>query len=76
MPPRSEEQQELRVQKEWGLTGPQWRSLPLDDRAQIMAYELAETTLSAYREEWKEERRKKKEKGVNPYDLMKAQMGL
>jgi hypothetical protein len=55
----------------------EWRSQTVDDRALMVAYELFNATRDAYRDEWKEERRGKKNvDGINPYEAMKAQMGL
>jgi hypothetical protein len=52
----------------------------MDDRAMMMAYDLFNNTRDAYREEWKEARsekeKKRKEKGINPYEAMKQQMQL
>jgi hypothetical protein len=42
----------------------------------MLAYELFVQTRDAYRQEWRERRRKKEEKGTNPYEAMKRQMGL
>lgn len=76
MPALPEEALELRTMKEWGILPATWRKMSMDDRAQVMAFELVHRTQEAYRQEWKEERRKKQEKGPNPYEQMKASMGL
>ena len=62
--------------KEWGILPQVWRQMPIDDRAQVMAFEMFTNTREAYRQEWKDLQRKKKEKPPNPYEQMKLQMGL
>jgi hypothetical protein len=46
----------------------------------MMAYDLFNNTRDAYREEWKEasaaKEKRRKEKGVNPWEAMKQEMGL
>ncbi len=64
------------VAKDWGIDPVRWRALPFDDRARMTAGRLFHTTIEKYREEWREKKHKEKEKGVNPYKAMKAQMGL
>jgi hypothetical protein len=61
------------------MTPRQWREADVDDRARMMAFELFCQTRDAYRDEWKEDWRKRNEKGgggVNPYEAMKKQMGM
>jgi len=67
---------ELKTAKAWGLTPRCWREQPADDRALMVAFDLFCNTRDAYREEWKEEKRAKKDKPINPYEAMKQQMGL
>ena len=50
--------------------------MTLDDRAQVLAYELFTNTREAYRQDWKDQKRKEKDKWVNPYESMKRQMGI
>ena len=76
MPGFDRELMEARTAKEWGLTPREWREEPFDDRALMLAYELFCSTREAYQQEWQELKRKKTEKGSNPFDDMKRQMGL
>jgi hypothetical protein len=76
LPGYDQEFLELRTMKAWGLTPRAWRGASLDDRALMLAYELFEQTRGAYRQEWREKHRKNEEKGANPYEAMKRQMGL
>ena len=66
--------------KEWRIRPHEWRQMSIDDRAQVMAFELLHRTQEAYRQEWKEEQKKQKEKEVerakNPYYAAKARHGL
>jgi len=75
LPEFDQEMLELRTAKAWGLAPGQWRAASLDDRALMMAFELFTQTRDAYRDEWKEDQRKQKDKGINPYEAMKRQMG-
>jgi len=67
---------ELRTAKEWRLTPREWRAESEDDRALMMAFEFFTNTREAYRQEWQEQKRNKDEKGPNPFEAMKRQMGL
>ena len=42
----------------------------------MMAFEFFTSTREAYRQEWQEQKRNKDEKGPNPFEAMKRQMGL
>ena len=67
----------MMAMEQWGHMPPhQWRVLPADDRARIIAYVRCKSMEEVYRREWREKKAKQKEKGVSPYDAMKAQMGL
>jgi len=76
LPELNQELLEAKTAKEWGLTLREWRAEPFDDRALMPAFELFCNTREAYRQEWQELKRKKAEKGSNPYEEMKRQMGL
>ena len=76
MPEFSQEFLEARTAKAWGMNLREWRAETVDDRALMMAFEFFTNTREAFRQEWQEQRRKKDEKGVNPFDAMKRQMGL
>ena len=67
---------EAKTAKEWGLTPRAWRAEPFDDRALMLAYELFCSTREAYQQEWQELKRERAEKGSNPCEEMKRQMGL
>jgi len=76
LPELNQEFLEAKTAKEWGMTPREWREEPFDDRALMLAYELFCSTREAYQQEWQELKRKKAEKGSNPFDDMKRQMGL
>lgn len=42
----------------------------------MLAYELFNNTRDAYRMEYSETKKKKQEKGTNPYEAMRRQIGL
>ena len=50
--------------------------MPIDDRAQMIAYMSVENTLEAYRQWWREKKAEKDKKGANMYDTMKAMHGI
>ena len=49
----------MKTAKAWGLTPRQWREQPPDDQALMLAFELFEGTVNAYREEYREAYHKK-----------------
>ena len=65
----------MRVAKAWGLTPVQWRAQSVDDRADMLAFEMFEGVREAYREEWRERKRETKS-GANEFLAMKKRKGL
>jgi hypothetical protein len=76
--PRLEgEFEELQTAKGWGLTPRQWREQSVDDRALMMALDMALATREAYRLEWREA--KKRDSGLsdeNDFKRMKKAFGM
>lgn len=68
----------MKVIKEWGRDLKWWRRQTVDDRAMMMAYEIYMSTVSQYRDEWMDKKRKDKRDGEshNPYKAMLRKFGL
>jgi hypothetical protein len=79
--PRLEgEFEELQTAKAWGLTPRQWRGQTLDDRALMMALDMAMATREAYRIEFKEKQKRDKDgnglNSMNDFTRMKRAFGM